>query len=67
MLKYRIFFCGYGGSLYDACKNDIFGEDYDIEFDSVELAASYIEMVGKGDFNLRKDLTYVILPVFKFE
>ena len=59
MLKYRIYVT-YGGSIYDAFRNDVISEDEN--FDSLEDATEALcAMHG-----LNKDLTYIILPVVVF-
>lgn len=66
-IKYRIFFLGYGGAIYDACKNEIFGQDCDIEFDTMEECVNSMQSWFLTGILDRKDLEYTILPVIRFD
>lgn len=63
-LKYTIFFVGYGGSIYNAYKNKVV--DVEILEDSPELVADIMSGWESQGW-LRKDLTYVIFPVYIFD
>jgi len=58
MLKYRIFFFGYGGHLYDAFGTEVITED--CYFNTAKDAAEGLALMH----GLRTDLTFVILPVY---
>ncbi len=62
MLKYRVFFQSFVGTLYDAYTNNVI--DVELEEDSIEEVAYCLKhWDARGE--LRKDLTFVILPVYK--
>ena len=61
MKYYRIFFTGYGGTLYDAGNNETI--PYGINYISEDTAWNDLENWNeKGE--LRADLTYVVIPIF---
>ena len=61
MVKYKIIFFGYGGSLYDAFPYGVILED--LEADDQMDCFKYLEFLNSKDL-LRKDLKFVVLPVF---
>lgn len=58
MIKYRVFFIGYGGVIQDAFKNDIL--EYDISEIDIQAALNSLNY-QKANFNIREDLQFVIL------
>jgi len=62
MLKYRLFHVGYGGMLYDSFRCGV--TEYKVEWDTLDEAIGILSgwrAIGE----LRTDLVFVILPVFK--
>jgi hypothetical protein len=61
MKRYRIFFFGYDGSVYDAGKNDTVPQG--INYPNEEMAFNDLDnWNNQGKLNLK--LTYVVLPIF---
>lgn len=58
MIKYRIYFFGFGGTLFDAYKFDVIAEDE--YFDTMQEAIEGLAAMH----GLRTDLTFTIMPVF---
>ena len=62
MLKYRIFFVGYGGAIYDAYKNNVI--NVDVCENTPEEVASILKS-WEAMNELRTDLEFVIMPIYK--
>lgn len=60
MKKYRIFFLGYGGKVFDAARAEIIP---DVSYETQDKAFSALIEWGWGES--RKDLTFVVLPVYE--
>ena len=66
MIKYRIFHIGYAGALHDSCSCGVFDDEFgrkDYNFDTQADCAESLRVWNVCGW-LRKDLTFVILPVF---
>lgn len=61
MLKYRIFFIGFGGTIYDAFVNQAI--PYSVNYDCIDDAVYDLAML-KVDNKVNNDLTYVFLPIY---
>lgn len=61
MLKYRIFFIGYGGALWDAFVNKAI--PVSVNYDCIDDAVCDLAMM-KQDGKVNNDLTYVFLPIY---
>jgi len=61
MIKYKIFFFGYGGSVFDAFLYGIIPED----LEGVEQTDcfAYLALLNRKGL-LRKDLKFTVLPIF---
>lgn len=62
MIQYKIFHLGYGGTLYNS--EEVIFEMSELNFDTDKEAFDFLRL-REAMGELRKDLTFIVLPVYK--